>query len=197
MSSPVYLFIYSFQFFTYSICHASVCFSFDLCLATPIQQWLFSALVTILQLLPLDLLIIHPSPLTTQLQADCHGTDPLIHRSHSLMDFHSFIWVSPHSRNLISLLSLSLHLVFVIVSLKCCMPLPSLIPRAPCADEGLMFDKQQVLFVHSCLPLHADVGFPGHRLIWQRCGLSGRFPDQTSVFKWGSRAHLDLSKGIS
>lgn len=142
-------------------------------------------------------LIIHPSPLTTQLQADCHGTDPLIHRSHGLMDFHSFIWVSAHSRNLISLLSPSLHLVFVIVSLKCCMPLPSLIPRAPCADGGLMFDKQQVLFVHSCLPLHADVGFPGHRLIWQRCGLSGRFPDQTLVFKWGSRAHLDLSKGIS
>lgn len=28
---------------------------------------------------------------TTQLQAVCHGTDPLVHRSHSLMDFHSFI----------------------------------------------------------------------------------------------------------
>lgn len=52
-------------------------------------------------------LIIHPSPLTTQLQADCHGTDPLIHRSHGLMDFHSFIWVSTHSRNLIAPLSLS------------------------------------------------------------------------------------------
>ncbi len=141
-------------------------------------------------------LIIHPSPLTTQLQAACHGTDPLIHRSHSLMDstvlfedlFFHFI----------------LFYIFFFYFLSsshwnAASPSPPpLIPKAPCADGGVMFDKQQVLFVHSRMPLHADVGFPGHRHVRQRRGPLWTVPRlNINFFSWGSRAHLDASKGIS
>ncbi len=71
-------------------------------------------------------LIIHPSPLTTQLQAACHGTDPLIHRSRSLMDSTVLFEDLPDSRNEIYRFFPSLFILFfVIVSLKCCIPLPS------------------------------------------------------------------------
>lgn len=42
------------------------------------------------------------------------------------------------------------------------IPSLSLIPSGPCADAGEMFDKQRVLFVHSCRPVHADLHFCSH-----------------------------------
>lgn len=51
-------------------------------------------------------------------------------------------------------------------------PSLSLIPSGPCADAGEMFDKQQVLFVHSCCPVHADLHFPCHCHTKQVCSLS-------------------------